>query len=141
MLKLTEAASRKIQEVITQQREHGSSVLGLRLSVYPGGCSGFQYGMSLAEKAEDGDWTGEFDGVKVLVDRESQPLIEGVAIDYVETLQAQGFTISNPNARSCGCGKSFDAEGAQGGEGAGSAEGGGQHQHGSGGGGCGCGGH
>jgi iron-sulfur cluster assembly protein len=136
MLTMTEAASRKIQEVINQQREHGSNVLGLRLSVYPGGCSGFQYGMSLAEKAEDGDWTGEFEGVKVLVDKESQALLEGVAIDYVETLQAQGFTISNPNARSCGCGKSFDAESGEG------ATSGHSHEHGGqGGGGCGCGGH
>src|SRR5512135_1550955 len=110
MLTVSEAATKKIQEVIAQQRGSGASVYGLRLSVYPGGCSGFQYGMSLADKLEEGDWEGDFDGVKVLVDPDSRGLLEGVAIDYVETLQAQGFTISNPNAKSCGCGKSFEGE-------------------------------
>lgn len=128
MLTVSEAATRKLQEVITQQRDSGASVYGLRLSVYPGGCSGFQYGMSLADRLEDGDWEGEFNGVKVVVDPESRTLLEGVAIDYVETLQAQGFTISNPNARSCGCGKSFESE-----ESSTESSGGGC--------GCGCGGH
>lgn len=131
MLTMSEAASRKIQEVITQQRGSGATVYGLRLSVYPGGCSGYQYGMSLADKAEAGDWEGDFGGVKVLVDVESQALLAGVSVDYVETLQAQGFTISNPNARSCGCGKSFQGDEAQ-------AQASGAAEHG---GGCGCGGH
>lgn len=114
MLTLTEAATRKLGEVLTQQSEQGQ-VFGLRVSVYKGGCSGYQYGMALAEKAEQGDWVGEFGGVRVVVDSESQPLLEGVSIDYVETLQASGFTISNPNAaRGCGCGKSFETEDAAG---------------------------
>jgi iron-sulfur cluster assembly protein len=133
MLTLTEAATRKLGEVLTQQSEQGQ-VFGLRVSVYKGGCSGYQYGMALAEKAEQGDWVGEFGGVRVLVDADSQPLLDGVSIDYVETLQASGFTISNPNAaRGCGCGKSFETEDAAGAE----AEGSG----GCGSGGCGCGGH
>ncbi len=131
MLKLTDAATRKLSEVISQQSDHGASVYGLRLSVYKGGCSGYQYGMSLAEKVEQGDWVGEFDGVRVLVDADSAPLLEGVNIDYVETLQASGFTISNPNAaKGCGCGKSFETEESASGE-----------EQGGCGGGCGCGGH
>ena len=111
MVTLTEAATKKLNEVIAEQSEHGASVFGLRLSVFRGGCSGYQYGMALAEKAEEADWVGEFGGVRVLVDPESAPLLEGVNIDYVETLQASGFTISNPNAvRGCGCGKSFETE-------------------------------
>ena len=130
MLTLSDAATRKLNEVIAQQNEHGAGVFGLRLSVYKGGCSGYQYGMALAEKAEEADWVGEFGGVRVLVDPDSAPLLEGVNIDIVETLQASGFTISNPNAvRGCGCGKSFETE-----EGA-EAEGG------CGSGGCGCGSH
>lgn len=132
MLTVNPAASKKIQEVIAQQREHGSNVFGLRLSVYPGGCSGFQYGMSLAEKAEDGDWVGDFEGVKVVVDADSQALLSGVVVDYVETVQAQGFTISNPNAKGCGCGKSFQSEDAPAAE---------EASGGCGSGGCGCGGH
>jgi len=131
MLTLSDAATRKLNEVIAQQNEHGAGVFGLRLSVYKGGCSGYQYGMALAEKAEEADWVGEFGGVRVLVDPDSAPLLEGVNIDYVETLQASGFTISNPNAvRGCGCGKSFETEESEASE-----------QGGCGSGGCGCGGH
>lgn len=127
MLTLTEAAARKLTEVITGQNE---PVYGLRVSVQASGCCGQQYALSLATEAGAGDWVGEFGSVKVLVDPESAPLLSGIQIDYVETLQASGFSISNPNAtRGCGCGRSFEtadrAESAKG----------------QGGGGCGCGGH
>ena len=110
MLTLTEAATRKITEVIAGQR---SPVYGLRVSIEPSGCCGHQYAMSLANAAETGDWVGEFGGIKVLVDPDSAPLLQGIQIDYVETLQASGFSITNPNAtRGCGCGRSFQTEGA-----------------------------
>jgi len=113
MLTLTDAASRKLGEIIAGQ---SAPVAGLRVFVQKGGCSGFSYGMTLAEKVEEGDWVGEFGGVKVLVDRDSAPVLDGVRIDYVESLQGSGFSIHNPNAvRSCGCGSSFDtAESAKG---------------------------
>ena len=69
------------------------------------------YGMSLASEVGAGDWIGEFGGVKVLVDAESAPVLKGVRIDFVESLQGSGFSIENPNAvRSCGCGNSFETE-------------------------------
>ncbi len=106
MLTLTEAASRKLGEIIAQQTE---PVAGLRVFVQRGGCSGYSYGMSLAPQAEAGDWVGEFDGVKVIVDPESAKVLNGVRIDFVESLQGSGFSIHNPNAvRSCGCGNSFE---------------------------------
>jgi iron-sulfur cluster assembly protein len=106
MVTLTETASRKLSELLAQQ---AAPVAGLRLSVRQGGCSGFQYGMSLAEAAQPGDWVGEFGGVKVFVDPESAPALNGVEVDWVETLENTGFAIRNPNAvRSCGCGKSFE---------------------------------
>src|SRR4030095_5757247 len=84
-------------------------VAGLRVYVQKGGCSGYSYGMSLAPQVEEGDWVGEFGGVKVMVDQESAKVLEGVQIDYVESLQGSGFSIQNPNAvRSCGCGNSFE---------------------------------
>ena len=98
MVTITEAASLKLAEVIRQQSEHGGEVYGLRLSAAPGCCSGAQYGMSLAQQAEKDDWEGQFGGVKVLVDPESAPFLEGVSIDYVETPDGSGFTIKNPNA-------------------------------------------
>ena len=106
MLTLTDTASAKLAEIVAGQAE---PVVGLRVFVQKGGCSGFSYGMALADKVEDGDWVGEFGGVKVLVDAQSAPVLNGVRIDYVESLQGSGFSISNPNAvRSCGCGNSFE---------------------------------
>ena len=106
MVTLTEAASRKLGEILAQQ---AAGVVGLRLSVHEGGCSGYSYGMSFADAQQPGDWVGEFGGVKVFVDPASAPVLAGVEVDWVESLQATGFAIRNPNAvRSCGCGKSFE---------------------------------
>jgi iron-sulfur cluster assembly protein len=108
MVTLTDAAAAKLNELLSQQE----GVLGLRLVAMPGGCSGYQYGMSFAEASQEGDWVGDFQGVKVFVDPESAGVLDGVKVDYVESLQATGFTIHNPNAvRSCGCGKSFETGG------------------------------
>jgi iron-sulfur cluster assembly protein len=105
MVTLTDAATRKLNELLS----HQDGVLGLRISAVPGGCSGYQYGMAFAEASQDDDWVGEFQGVKVFVDPQSAGVLSGVQVDYVESLQATGFTIHNPNAvRSCGCGKSFE---------------------------------
>ena len=105
MVTLTDAATRKLNELLSQQ----DGVLGLRISAVPGGCSGYQYGMAFAEASQDDDWVGEFQGVKVFVDPQSAGVLSGVQVDFVESLQATGFTIHNPNAvRSCGCGKSFE---------------------------------
>lgn len=113
MLTMTEAASRKLAEIISQQ---GEGVAGLRVFVQKGGCSGYSYGMTLAPLVETGDWVGEFGGVQVLVDPESARFLDGVRIDFVESLQGSGFAIQNPNAvRSCGCGNSFETEESAGG--------------------------
>ena len=110
MLNVTDAATKKLAELLSQQE----NVLGLRLSAIPGGCSGYQYGMAFAEQQVEGDWVGEYNGIKVFVDADSATVLNGVQVDYVETLQATGFTIVNPNAvKSCGCGKSFETEGAE----------------------------
>jgi len=108
MVTLTDAATRKIAELLSQQE----GVIGLRLSAVAGGCSGYQYGMAFADAEQEGDWVGTFGDVRVFVDPQSAPVLSGIRVDYVESLQATGFTIHNPNAvRSCGCGKSFETEG------------------------------
>ena len=107
MVTLTEAASSKLAELLAQQE----NVAGLRLSAVAGGCSGYQYGMEFADAEREGDWVGTFGAVKVFVAADSRDILNGVNVDYVESLQATGFTITNPNAvRSCGCGKSFETE-------------------------------
>jgi iron-sulfur cluster assembly protein len=80
----------------------------LRVFVAGGGCSGFQYGMSLEEETSEGDQTFEINGVKVIIDPRSATYVEGAEIDFVESMMGGGFKIDNPNAASsCGCGQSF----------------------------------
>ena len=74
-----------------------------------GGCSGFSYHMAFENQVnEASDNVYEFDGLKVLVDQMSEMYLEGVSIDYIETLEGSGFKFNNPNVKStCGCGSSF----------------------------------
>src|SRR5262245_20580341 len=116
MLTLTDLARGKLEQVIAQQMEHGAQVYGLRLHASAGCCSGPQFGMSLAAHAEEGDWVGEFGGLKVLVDPESAPLLQGASVDYVETLERTGFLIqvaetAPRNGGTCGCRSAEAAEG------------------------------
>ncbi|MBI1820053.1 MAG: iron-sulfur cluster insertion protein ErpA [Nitrospirae bacterium] len=107
MIALTEKAGEKVKELLEAEQKTG---YGLRVQVSGGGCSGFQYGMTFEEKANDGDQVIESHGIKLFVDSQSVPLLDGVKVDYVESVQGAGFAIQNPNAKSsCGCGKSFGA--------------------------------
>ena len=83
---------------------------GLRVSVQPGGCSGFRYGLLIEEQAAEDDLILEQDGFKVFVDPFSAQYLNGVTIDYVSSMQGSGFTFKNPNSTGgCGCGSSFTA--------------------------------
>ena len=83
---------------------------GLRVSVLPGGCSGFKYSLNIEERAVEDDMTLDLNGVRVFVDGFSAQYLNGVTIDYVSSMQGSGFTFSNPNATGgCGCGSSFTA--------------------------------
>lgn len=116
MINLTTAAVDKVKGIMEQEKASIPDG-GLRIYVQGGGCSGFQYGMVLDEAAE-GDQIFEKEGVKVIVDPMSLRYLEGAEVDYKEDLMGGGFAIKNPNATSsCGCGHSFQAEGAGGGEG------------------------
>ena len=89
-------------------REEGRDDLALRISVQPGGCSGLRYQLFFDERSLDGDVVTDFDGVSVVVDRMSVPYLNGAMIDFVDSIEKQGFTIDNPNATgSCACGDSF----------------------------------
>jgi len=83
---------------------------GLRVSVMPGGCSGFKYGLVIEDKSADDDIVVENDGFKVFVDPFSAQYLSGTVIDYVSSMQGSGFTFKNPNSTGgCGCGSSFSA--------------------------------
>jgi iron-sulfur cluster assembly accessory protein len=85
-------------------------VAGLRVSVLPGGCSGFKYSLNIEERPLEDDHVLPLDRVRVFVDGFSLQYLNGVTIDYVTSMQGSGFTFSNPNATGgCGCGTSFNA--------------------------------
>ena len=112
MLTITENAAVKAREVLA---EKGVTQGGLRVFVVGGGCAGYQYGMALTQHAEQDDLVVEHQGLKLVVDPDSAPLLEGAEIDYVDDLMRSGFTIYNPNAtHSCACGHSFQTEGGGG---------------------------
>jgi iron-sulfur cluster insertion protein len=84
--------------------------VGLRIYVRGGGCHGYQYGMAFETKIGEDDTILEKDGVKVIMDSQSAPLLGGAEVDYVDSLQGSGFAIKNPQAKTtCGCGSSFSA--------------------------------
>jgi iron-sulfur cluster assembly accessory protein len=80
----------------------------LRVAVRPGGCSGFSYEMYFDDAAVDSDVRVDLDGMAVVVDATSAPLLDGATVDFLDTLTGGGFRIDNPSAsRTCGCGQSF----------------------------------
>ena len=105
---LSDPAAAKVKALLSQE---GRDDLALRVAVQPGGCSGLRYQLFFDERSLDGDAVqayGEDGRVKVVVDRMSVPDLAGATIDFVDTIEKQGFTIDNPNAGgSCACGESF----------------------------------
>jgi iron-sulfur cluster assembly accessory protein len=102
---LTDVAAQKVKALLDQE---GRDDLRLRVAVQPGGCSGLRYQLFFDERSLDGDIVSGFGGVEVVVDRMSAPYLTGATIDFADRIDAQGFTIDNPNAQgSCACGDSF----------------------------------
>jgi iron-sulfur cluster assembly accessory protein len=103
---LTELGAAKVQAFLATQEADVSSA-GLRVGVRGGGCSGFQYQLAFDEQRE-GDVVFEDHGLRILVDAQSLPYVDGSSIDYVDSLQGAGFQVNNPNVvAACGCGSSF----------------------------------
>ncbi|GAB3205553.1 iron-sulfur cluster insertion protein ErpA [Marinactinospora thermotolerans] len=103
---LTDDAANKVKGLLEQE---GRDDLRLRVAVQPGGCSGLRYQLFFDERELDGDVVADFGGVEVVTDRMSAPYLMGATIDFVDTIEKQGFTIDNPNATgSCACGDSFN---------------------------------
>ncbi len=105
MLTLTESAQKAVDRFIQGAEE---PLQGLRISVTGGGCSGMQYAMALEAEAKADDAIVECGPVKVFIDAQSAPMLDGVIVDFLDGLEGSGFKFENPNAtNSCGCGSSF----------------------------------
>lgn len=103
-LNLTPKALERVKTLLAKPENEGKA---LRIFVFGGGCTGLNYGMAVGFVKPD-DFVVETDGRKIVVDPKSMSLLNGMQIDYYESIQSSGFKFNNPNAiASCGCGLSF----------------------------------
>ena len=105
---LSDVAAQKVASLLKLE---GRDDLSLRVAVQPGGCSGLRYQLYFDDRSLDGGTISEFgaEKVKVVTDKMSTPYLMGATVDFVDTIEKQGFTIDNPNAGgSCACGDSFN---------------------------------
>jgi iron-sulfur cluster assembly protein len=106
MIDVTPKAVSKIREAFAKQGVTG----GLRLGVLGGGCSGLSYQFKFDAKPRANDHIFEFDGIQVFVDPKSMVFLDGMTLDWKDSLIQSGFAFDNPHAKkSCGCGTSFSA--------------------------------
>jgi iron-sulfur cluster assembly accessory protein len=102
----SDKGAEKVREFLASQQADVTTA-GLRVGVRGGGCSGFQYQLAFDDQ-HDGDVVFEDNGLRILVDSQSLPYVDGSRIDYVDSLQGAGFQVNNPNVvAACGCGSSF----------------------------------
>ena len=103
-INFTESALTKLKEIIKSEAKGEI----LRISVLPGGCSGYTYDMEIIQNPIEGDFPVQQDGLNLSIDSESIELLNGTEVEFVDSLKESGFKFNNPNAtRACGCGKSF----------------------------------
>jgi iron-sulfur cluster assembly protein len=104
MIQVTSKAAQRIRQIVAKEGAGG----GLRLAVQGGGCSGFTYQFKIETGERASDHIFAFDGAKVLIDPKSLVFLDGLTLDYTESLMQSGFVIENPNAqKTCSCGTSF----------------------------------
>ncbi len=109
LVSITAAAAVEVQKFM-QAENVTPEVGGLRVSVQPGGCSGFKYSLLIEDKPADDDTVIPQDGFNLFVDPFSMQYLAGVIVDHTSSMQGSGFTFKNPGATGgCGCGSSFSA--------------------------------
>lgn len=105
---LTEIAAFRLRTFIRAGADETNTERGVRLAAVDGGCSGFEYTLDIVDRPEADDLAYEQDEINIYLDPKSAPVLDGIVIDFVESLIQSGFTFENPNATdSCGCGMSF----------------------------------
>ena len=106
---LTELAELRLRTFV-RGTPHYTPTRGIRLAVKDGGCNGYEYDIKIADAPNSDDQVTELGSLRVFVDSQSAPLLDGIVVDYIDGLQESGFKFTNPNATgTCGCGKSFQA--------------------------------
>lgn len=101
---MTKRAAEKYVKILEDDQKQG---WGIRLSEIPAGCNGYQYSLDFSEKASAEDKTFVSHGIEIHINGAIVNNLIGSEIDYIDSLQNSGFTVTNPNARSsCGCGTS-----------------------------------
>jgi iron-sulfur cluster assembly protein len=106
MITLTPDAIAKVKAILSEQKEQA----GLRIAVLGGGCSGYQYQMTLEKEWKEDDKVIDMEGLKVFIDSRSLLYLSGTEVDYIDGENGSGFKFDNPNAKqACGCGESFEA--------------------------------
>ncbi len=105
LITVTDAAAAELQRSMEAQDKQD---MALRIAVFPGGCAGMQYGLSLDSEGQPGDEEFVSGGIRLVVGRQDLPMVAGMQVDYVQSVSGSGFKVENPNAsESCGCGSSF----------------------------------
>jgi len=106
MIELTERAAQEVRQIVEDKGLAASTAL--RLGVSGGGCSGFEYVLDFTEDVKENDAVTETQGIQVVVDQKSLAYLQGLRIDFDDSLLNRGFKFTNPNATgTCGCGTSF----------------------------------
>jgi iron-sulfur cluster assembly accessory protein len=107
MIHVTDKAAEQIKALLAKEGLEGH---GLRIEAVGGGCSGMSYRLAFEKDASEDDKIFEEKGVRLVCDRKSYVVLNGLTLDYTDGLQGTGFVFQNPNAKStCGCGSSFSA--------------------------------
>lgn len=105
-IQLTEKAVSEIRRIMSDQKL--PSTTGLRVGVKGGGCSGFSYALGFDPQSREGDQIETIQGIPVFCDSKSHLYLNGIIIDFQDSLMGRGFVFQNPNAKhTCGCGESF----------------------------------
>lgn len=106
-ISLSEVAAEEVRKFLAEEGLE-EEFSGLRVAVVPGGCSGFEYSLTVEEAADEDDFVVERRGIRLFVDPFSAQYLAGTQIGYRTSFQGSGFTFENPNATGgCGCGSSF----------------------------------